>query len=225
MKYVLNKQLPDDLHQDFADLDIIDDLSFLPRYGMCIGVQFQDGTYKSYLKQDSAGQCIDLLKYFIDNKIVAYKDCTLAINNEFVPAKRIFLVYENKEHPSLFSNVKDHMSRCVNTRTTALIEYRFCFGDGCESYVYEEIKTAGHHASSFADVLEDIEETLENFLDDKPNIFRKVSFDNTSYYEVRIVDEVGDIDWIETNVQELKEALVSVRIVKIDIVIDDNLKL
>ena len=143
-------------------------------YGTNVGHISQFGK-ESYFKADRSSKTTDLFDTLMDLGVLKEKPVTFhSEEHGLYEATSYFLMYINKDHCSLKATSEDNISNCCNTKHK--LTYELVFTDTeCEPlkhYMVLDFTTKGSHAMSFYDVLENLEDTIGEFIEDKTHGFR-----------------------------------------------------
>lgn len=159
----------------------------LPCYSICFARKiFKDeqdeGIFSSFWKEDENKKWEDTLAFKLinDDFVRIGKRCGMIVDNETGEenyALDYYLVYYDYNHymnkPAKFTGISD----ATNVVTTVVVELIFAFDDGYVLPVYKTFVTGGSYSLSFADIVEELIEDLNDcnknedaFFFDCPNV-------------------------------------------------------
>ena len=184
--------------------------------------------YKSYWKVDDGKLWEETLAYQLlnDSNVVIGRTCGLIVDketNETKYATTYYLPYKDSESYFFKPSVMEEISNAVNVNTVVVLEFVFSFDEGYVLPIYHEYETGGMYAMSFADLvrdaLEDLEESKYNngdsFFLDCPNI--EVNEDEINIWMSSEKSGSMELTFSNDNIgwNDIKRALSSIRIVDI----------
>ena len=202
----------------------------LPYYSICFARKTfindeQDSSYESYWKEDDGKEWEDTLAFKLinDENVKIGKHCGMNVNWETGEEKiavDYYLIYYDMNHymnkPSKLVSISD----AVNVVSTVVIEMVFAFEDGYILPVYKTYVTGGNYSLSFADIVNELIEDLndcsskeDTFFFDCPNVTVendaiKILVSSEQSCNEEFVFSNDNLGW-----RDIKRALTSVRIV------------
>lgn len=199
-------------------LELKDDYEWYgQKYGIRIGIIYDDGTVKSSFKKDIDNNNTEIFDR-LRNDIKLYTDHVELRNYDTYGLKgatRYYIPYKVKNHCSNKQTITDcYVERCNNVHYSVEYEILLVADEQYKRYITVEYKTDGSHSTSLYDEIKCIEEDFEEWFSEGTNGFK---IDEDGIKSVTFYNDIGEhLDIDIESIDDLLDMIMSIKVIKCD---------
>lgn len=183
-------------------------------FAVAVGMANLDGSLESFFVDDQKNESTLIFENLKSENQLLIKRKSIVRDDKLTAVDYYFVPYFVKDHPSTLKTIDtEYVVGASNVEYDCTFEVQLVADEDYKRYVYIDYKTKGMGSIPLFGMIENLEDTFEEFFKDKKNDFK---YEDGAYF-IAFYDNTGDKNYVENmSITEFLSMIVSIRMVKLE---------